>query len=386
MNRNLALLAFVNFAVGTAGMLVAGILSLIAQDLTISVADAGHLITAYALGFAIGSPLLTAATGTVCRKRVLLVGIATAGAGNIIAALAPNYEVMIAARVAAAAGGGLVVPAVSAIAAYISDDRNRAKAISTVLLGFTAATIFGVPAGTLLGSHLGWRPAMIMVGGFALFCAAVIWLALPGNIRVTPIPLVAWASVLRNWRTYLFLLVTVLFFSTQFVVFAYIAPFLEHTAHIDPARLSMILLWFGLASLAANRMVAWFAESVGPERFMFIALLGMTLAIGSLYWAPQGLWLVLTSTALWGLFGYAFVPLQQTRFVSLAPTVAGALLALNASAMFAGQATGASIGAFALDFGGPRELPIVAIGAGSLALLVFTWTWAMRIRAISLKA
>ena len=186
MNRPLLALACANFAVGTGALVIAGILKPLAGDLGISLAQAGQLISVYALAYAISSPLLTAGLATWQSKKVLLAGLALLFAGNLWGALSSGYSVLFLSRIAAACGGGLVTPAAGAIAASLVEPAQRVKALAIVFAGLTLATVLGVPLGTYVGLHSAWQGALVVALLFAAGATAAVILAVPGRLELAP--------------------------------------------------------------------------------------------------------------------------------------------------------------------------------------------------------
>ncbi|HYO88003.1 MAG TPA: MFS transporter, partial [Candidatus Limnocylindrales bacterium] len=224
MKRTLPLLAAANFAAASAGMIIAGILQLIATDLHWSTTQAGHLITFYALGFAVGAPILGAALGTWCRKRVVILGLSLVSAGSLASALAADSPWLELARLLVACGGAMTIPSVAAIATYLFP-AERPKALATVLLGMTLAIIVGVPLGTFIAGVWGWRVPLIGAAMLAAVAALTIKARLPGGIVVPPVPLSAWKDLLGDRRTYLLLASPLLMVAATFSIYGYIAPF-----------------------------------------------------------------------------------------------------------------------------------------------------------------
>ncbi|HEY6225200.1 MAG TPA: MFS transporter, partial [Gemmatimonadales bacterium] len=145
------------FAIGTESFMIAGLLPRMASDLGVSVPLAGQLVTAFALAYAVGSPLIAVVTGNVERTRLLLLAIAAFATGNLLAAVARDYATLLAARILLALSAGTFMPAASAYAVSVSSDARRGQVLALIYSGMTFATVIGVPAGVLVGGHLGWR-------------------------------------------------------------------------------------------------------------------------------------------------------------------------------------------------------------------------------------
>ena len=160
-------LAVAAFAIGTEAFVIAGLLPVIAADLQISLAATGQLVTAYALTYAIGSPILAVTFNNLDRRTVMTFALCCFIAGNVLAVLAGSFATLLAARMLMAVGAGLCMPTALAVAVAIAAPERRGRAIALVTSGLTIATVLGVPFGTWIGNQYGWRSTFIMVGGSA---------------------------------------------------------------------------------------------------------------------------------------------------------------------------------------------------------------------------
>ncbi len=378
MNRTLPLLAAANFASATAGMVIMGLLHLIAHDLNWSPSQAGNLITLYAIGFAVGAPLLGALLGTWCRKQVVLLGLLLVALGSVASALAKEAIWLEASRLLVAAGAAMTLPSTSAIAAYLFPE-DRPRALAAVMTGVTLAVVLGLPLGTLLAASLGWPAPLLAAALLAALAALAIKLLLPGGIVVPPVPLSAWGSLLRNPRTYPLLGLSLVVAAANFSLYAYIAPFLHEMLGVGAQGLSWLLFWFGLSSLGAGFLLGRLSSPARAHQLMWLSLLALLGSLALSYFTAQKLWLVVVLFATWAMGTSFFGTLQQARVVEAAPASGAALLALNTSAGFAGQAVGTMIGAWVLVHEGLRALPWSAAALAALALLLYAMTRKLRL-------
>jgi predicted MFS family arabinose efflux permease len=378
MKRTLPLLATANFAAATAGMVIMGILQLIASDLKWSPTQAGNLITMYALGFAVGAPLLGAALGTWCRKQIVVLGLSVVSLGSLVSALATQALWLEGARLVVAAGAAMTIPSTSAIAAYLFPT-ERARALAFATSGMTVAVVFGVPLGTLAAGAWGWHAPLFGAAVLAGLAALAIKLLLPGGIVVPPVPLSAWASLLRNPRTYPLLGLSLICLAATFSLYAFIAPFLHDMLGIGPQGLSWLLFWFGLASLASSFALGPLTARVGAQRLIVLSLLALLFSLALTRFTEDRLWLLMALFATWAAGSSFFGTLQQARVVEAAPAAGSALLALNTSAIFVGQALGTVIGGAVLAHAGLRALPWTGAALAALALALFSATRRLRL-------
>jgi predicted MFS family arabinose efflux permease len=378
MNRTLPLLAAANFAAASAGMIIAGVLQLIATDLQWSPAQAGRLITWYALGFAVGAPLLGALLGSWCRKQVVILGLSLVCAGSVASVLAARSPWLELARLVVACGAAMTIPSVAAIATHLFP-AERARALAAVLLGMTLAIVAGIPIGTFAAGVWGWRAPLAGAAALAAIAGLLIKIYLPGGIVVPPVPLRAWRALLSDSRTYALLALPLLMVAATFSVYGYIAPFVRTMVGIDARGLSWLLLWYGLVSLAANGMLGALGRRVGPERLLVLSMIGLVFTLGLTRFTDARLGLLVGLFAIWAASSVFFGTLQQARLVESAPTAGTALLALNNSATFAGQGLGVSIGGIVVSQSGVQALPWAGAGLALLALLLFGLTRHVRL-------
>ena len=173
------ILALGAFAVGTDKFVVAGVLPTIAADLSVSVAAAGHLVTAFALTFAIGAPLLATLTASWRRRHILIATLLVFSLANLGAATSATFTQLLVARVLAALAGSLFVPTATAVVAELAPAEYRGRAIAVVMTGLTVAILLGVPIGAWIAAAADWRASFAFVGAIGLLALAGVALTLP---------------------------------------------------------------------------------------------------------------------------------------------------------------------------------------------------------------
>jgi DHA1 family inner membrane transport protein len=205
------LLAFANFAVGMGAFVVVGVLTPVATAFAISSADAGWMMTAYALVYTVASPILVALSGKVDRQRVLTAGLVLFLMGALLAALAPTYSILLVARMVMALGGGLVTPVIATIAVAMSSPETRGAVLSRVFFGLTLSQVIGVPVGAWLGYALGWQSAFAIVAVLTALSLVLIIRSLPRGIVTPSASLASLGALLVTPRLVLAVLFTALF-------------------------------------------------------------------------------------------------------------------------------------------------------------------------------
>ncbi|MET0224878.1 MAG: MFS transporter [Dokdonella sp.] len=367
-------LAVAAFAIGTTEFVIMGLLPQIASDLDVTIPSAGLLVTGYALGVVIGGPLLALATARLPRKLVLLVLMGVFVLGNVLCALAPSYAWLMSARVIAALAHGSFFGAAAVVASSLAPPQQRARAVALMFTGLTIANIVGVPLGTLLGQHLGWRAtfwAVSLLGGSAIVAIARL---VPTLRDHEPPKFAQELRVLRNPQVLLALAMTVFGFGGVFTVFTYIVPILTDEAHLGAGTISAVLMLFGLGAtlglLAGGRLADW---RLMPAIIVSLAALaGFFLLFAATLHIPA---CAVAGVFLIGLIGFASGPGLQTRSVQSAADAPLLASTLNQSAFNLGNAGGAWLGASLLAHGAHYpQLGIAAAAATTigLALTIFS--------------
>jgi predicted MFS family arabinose efflux permease len=224
---------------------------------------------------------------------------------------------------------------------------QRGRAVTFVFLGWSMASVLGLPIGTLIGGYFGWRTAFITIALLSMTSAAWIWWKLPGGIRPAALSRASWGQVFRNPFLMGIVVVTALQGAGQFVLFSYFAPVLRQTHGASATELGFVWGWFGVCGLAGNMLVSRYIDRVGAGRMVLITtlLIALSLLLWPLGVTLGGLALVLLP---WGLGCFATNSAQQARLVSIAPSLAPGSLALNSSGIYVGQAIGAGAGGWLL--------------------------------------
>lgn len=226
----LALLALTisAFAIGTTEFVIVGLIPTIAADLGVSLPSAGLLVSLYALGVAVGAPVLTALTGKLPRKTLLLSLMALFTVGNLLAWRSPGYETLIAARVLTGLAHGVFFSIGSTIATGLVPREKAASAIATLFSGLTVALVTGVPLGTFIGQHFGWRATFLAVAALGVVALVGSLLFVPRQLaHGQPASLLQQLAVLKQPRLLLVYAMTAVGYGGTFVAFTYLAPMLQ---------------------------------------------------------------------------------------------------------------------------------------------------------------
>lgn len=365
------------FGIGTTEFIIMGLLLQVAADMHVSVPVAGLLISGYALGVFVGAPVLTLATRRMPRKTVLLALMAIFTIGNAACALAPNYELLMAARVLTSLAHGTFFGVGSVVATSLVAEDKRASAISTMFIGLTVATLLGVPFGAWFGLMLGWRAAFWAVTVIGVVAFAVVAALVPGHVGNgdKPISLAEEVSVLGRPQVLLGLAMTVFGFAGLFVVITYVQPILTRFTGFSEAAVSPILLVFGVGLAIGN-----VAGGKLADRGLARALIGTLAALATVLLGLAAVLsiklLAIALILLLGIAAFATVAPLQLRVLEAAGSSGRTLASsLNIAAFNLGNALGAWAGGLTIDRGlGLSALPLVAAGITAVGLVLALWS------------
>lgn len=352
-------LAVGTFTIGTAELLMAGILNAVANNLKVSVSIAGLLVTAYALGIAVGGPVFTALTMKVDRRLLLLLSLVVYIAGNILAVAAINYGMLMTARIITGCVHGLFIGVASAAAANLVPPERRGQAMSMIFGGLAVSTVVGVPLGTLIGQTLGWRAAFVAVVILAVLSFVWILSVMPPVSSLGAGGLASEARKAFSPRVLVIFGIAFVVLGGEFSAFTYITPFLQHITGISGGLISVFVLCFGVASATGNFIGGRMADRF-PTRTLVVSGVWLALSLLLLYFAGSVPALVVVALLAWGLGGFALVPALQLRVINLAGSGADLAATVNASAVNAGIAAGAAVGGWIVADYGVRSVALVA--------------------------
>jgi DHA1 family inner membrane transport protein len=364
------------FGIGTTEFVIMGLLMQVSMDLKVSITAAGLLISGYALGVAVGAPLLTIATRKLPRKTVLLALMAIFTLGNLACALAPNYELLMAARVVTSLAHGTFFGVGSVVATGLVAPERRASAIAIMFTGLTAATLLGVPAGAWLGLQYGWRATFWAVTLIGVLAFAVLALFVPRvRAEAKAAPLRDELAVLARPQVLLGLAMTVLGFAGVFVVFTYIQPLLTQVTGLPESAVSPILLVFG-GGLAVGNILGGRLADKSTMPAVLGTLVALAAVLGAMQFTIGTPFTAVVFVGLLGIASFATVAPMQLRVLEKA-SGAGQNLAssLNIAAFNLGNALGAWAGGVVIDHGpGLRALGWVAALLTLAGLAIALWS------------
>lgn len=341
------------YAIGTTEFVIVGLLPTVASDLNITLPLAGLIVSVYALGVTFGAPILTALTGRLERKPLLLGLMALFIAANMVAASAPSYEILMVGRVLSAFAHGVFFSVGATIAADLVPENKRASAIAMMFMGLTVAIVTGVPLGTWIGQNFGWRATFWAVSAIGLVALVGIAALLPRALpKAEPASLMDQLRVLGSGRLLIVYGMTALGYGGTFVAFTYLSPILQDISGFSSDSVSYILVLYGIA-IAIGNIVGGRISNADPVRTLTVlfVLQAIVLVLFS-FSAVSPLFTLITLAAL-GFLQFASVPGLQLYVVQLAkehrPGAVDVASALNIAAFNLGIALGAWLGGIVVE-------------------------------------
>ncbi len=370
ISPSLSILALCAFAIGTTEFVIMGLLPEVSSDLAVSIADAGWLITAYALGVALGGPLVSVATARLRQRSALVLLMGVFIGGNLLCAVSSSYPMLMLARVATSLCHGAFFGIGAVVAASLVPANRRASAVALMFSGLTLANVLGVPAGTALGQALGWRAtfwAVALVGSVAL---SGLLKALPP----TPPDHAAGArrpdfNRLANRPLGMALMTTVLFSASMFTLFTYVAPLLLDVTRASPSELTLALFLIGIGLTAGNLIGGRFGDH-HLAATLAAGFGAMAISAVLLHWGCGHLAAALPILGLWATCAFMLVPALQINVVNRGQCAPSLISTLNIGAFNVGNALGAWLGGTVFQETGRLDwIPLAAALPACLGLL-----------------
>ncbi|MGO8147036.1 MFS transporter [Rhizobium leguminosarum] len=362
----LLVLALSSFAIGTTEFVIMGLLPEVAADLSVSIPQAGWLVTGYALAVAIGAPVMAISTAKLKRRTALIALMAFFIAGNLLCALASDYWVLMIARVVTALCHGAFFGIGSVVAAGLVAEDRKARAVALMFTGLTLANVLGVPLGTAIGQAYGWRATFGVVTIIGIVTISGLIAILPRDKQQENGRILREIAALRNGRLWLALSTTVFFAASMFALFTYIAPLLRDVTGVSPEGVTWTLFLIGLGltigNLVGGKLADWRLGATLAGVFAAIAITSITFSYTSRFFIPAEITLF-----LWAMASFAAVPALQVGVVGFGKDAPNLVSTINIGAFNTGNALGAWVGGLVIDAG--FDLTRVPLAAALMALI-----------------
>lgn len=363
-------LALGAFGIGLTEFVVVGLLGPLGEDLDVSIPTAGLLVTGYAAAVAIGAPIMTAAGTRLPRKAMLIVLMSLFISGNVLAAAAPGYGVLMAGRVISALCHGAFMGIGPIMAASVVAPERRSRAIALMMTGLTLSTVVGVPFGTALGQQLGWRSAFWAIALIGAAALAAIMAFVPSRPNDTGSALRGELAVFRRRQVWLVLTTTMLGWGAAYAAITFLEPILTRVAGFDTSAVPWLLLLFGVGLTGGNLLGGRLADrALMPT--LYGTILAATAALIVFAFAAHQQASAVIMVFVLGAAGFAMVPVFQTRVMDAAKGAPSLASSSNASAFNVGIALSSWLGGLAIDHGLGLIAPVwigVALGVAALGV------------------
>ncbi|NQX62534.1 MFS transporter [Paenibacillus qinlingensis] len=365
-NLKIYMLALVSFLVGTSEFIIAGILDKVSDDIGVSVAAAGQLITVFSLAYGFGTPFLMAAAAKVDRKKLMLYALSVFIIGNVAAYLFSGFGALIVSRVIVALSSGVFVVTALTVAAKLAPAEKQGSAIATLVMGFSTALIVGVPLGRLVASAYDWKVVFGGIGLLGLLALLLIASTIPKTDGEQPVPLRDQLKLLKNPKIVVALSITFFWLAGYSITYTYISPFLLDITGMSEKFVSIALLAFGIASLIGSKLGGFGTDRWGFKRTLVTGMLFHATWLVVISFAAHSPGLMFPLLMLWSFSAWSSGPTQQYHLISLAPEATSIMLSLNSSVVQLAMAAGAGIGGIVVE--ASSLTAVTWIGAAGVAV------------------
>lgn len=367
------------FAIGTTEFVIVGLIPTIAADLQVSLPPAGLLVSLYALGVAVGAPVLTALTGQLPRKWLLLGLMLLFTLGNLVAWQAPGYESLVIARILTGLAHGVFFSIGATIATNLVAKDKAASAIAIMFSGLTVALVTGVPLGTFIGQHFGWRATFLAVSALGVIAFIASLLFIPRTLQHNkPASVLQQLQVLKQPRLLLVYAMTAVGYGGTFIAFTFLAPILEQITGLSNSSVALVLLVYGVSVAVGNIWGGKLADKKGPIPALQIIFAGLALVLFVFTFTAANPWFAVATVLIWGAFAFGNVPGLQVYVVQQAahhtPHAIDVASGLNIAAFNLGIALGAWAGGLIVDSWGLQHTPWIGAMVVVCAILLTRWS------------
>lgn len=360
-------LVFLSFILGTSEFIVVGILSDIAADIDCSIAMAGNLVSFFAFAYAVGTPFITAFLSPFNRYYTLLALTAGFIFSNILCAVAPNYAVLIAARIITAMISGTILSVSMTFSTEIASPQNQPKVISWIFSGLSVSSIFGVPIGTLICQAFNWRITFVTLSVFSLITLFMLWHYLPNVGKGAKNNLMSQFSLFKSVRIQYGMVMVICGAAGSYVFYTFMTPFITNVLNVPALEISLILSIFGVATIISN-LVSGRIASFGGVKKMPIVYLIQAICLAAIFITSHSVLLGLANIMLIGVIMYLQNSPAQMHFLRTAklekPDALSLASALNPVSFNTGIAIGSSVGSLIITF---VDMPYIGIGGAIFA-------------------
>ncbi len=367
-------LALGGFGIGTTEFVAMGLIQEIAAGVGVSVPQAGHMISSYALGVVVGAPLIAVLAARLPRKGLLLTLMLFFAVGNFATSFATDFHSLVLSRFIAGLPHGAYFGVAALVAASLAGQERRAKAVAYVMLGLTVATVIGVPFATWLGQHWGWRSGFEFAALIGVLTIIAIWLALPKIPAPANATMRSELSGIKRPQMWLTLGIAAIGFGGMFSVYTYISPILTDYTQVSIRYVPIALSIWGLGMVCGGLIGGWLADH-GMKKALYTILFAIIVAFSIAPFMMANIYTAVVALFMMGATGMALGPALQTRLMDVAGEAQTLAASLNHSAFNIANAQGAWLGGLVISAGWGWIAPVwvgVALGIGGLLILMLS--------------
>lgn len=366
------------FIVGMVEMMVAGIMNLMSDDLGVSEAIIGQLVTLYALTFAICGPILVKLTNRYPARPVLLWTLVIFVVGNGIIAVAPNFTILVIGRILSSAAASLIIVKVLALTAMLTIPKNRGKMIGVVYTGFSGANVFGVPIGTMIGDWIGWRFTFVFIIVISLIAGLLMLKYLPTTTELNQANRMynnvsddnqVTSHIVRPVEIIKFLAITLPILIANSVTFVFINPLILENGH-SMGYVSLALLVNGVAGVVGTSMGGVLADKLTSKRWLIIAFSVFIVVMLAINLILSTTVLLLVGLFIWNIVQWSTNPAIQSGIIEHVEGDTSQVMSWNMSCLNAGIGLGGIIGGLVVSNMNVEAVTFVSAFIGLLGLII----------------
>jgi DHA1 family putative efflux transporter-like MFS transporter len=343
------LLATICFVLGTSEFVIVGVLDKIALSSHITIAQAGQLITVFALTVSIGTPVIMYFISGINQRKILMLSLSLVVVSCVMMAISSSYFLFLLSRIVMAMGVGVFNVLCFIVATKLAQPEKRSSAVATVTLGFNAALIIGLPIGRIVTGFFGWKAIFVFTAILSVLSIFAILKFIPSFEGEAPTPFRSQLKLLKKSTIILSLLTSVFWILGYSLLYSYITPYLQHTASMGDQMLSTTFLVFGSATLVGNKSGGFWGDKIGVSKTILLSLIANVSALVLLSVFSGSVYVTFFLLIIWGIAAWIPGPLFRYGIIALAPGSPGVILSLYNSIVQLGMATGAALGGVEIE-------------------------------------
>lgn len=344
MNIRVIALTIAAFVVGLVELIIGGILPQIADDLQVSLADAGLLITAFSLIFAIAGPILLTLTSKFERKKLMIASLIIFLIGTIVACIAPNYLTLLIARIINATSGSLVIVLALTLCVKVVPPQYLSRAIGIVSMGISSSIVIGIPIGVVISDLWSWRIIFVIASILTVIAIFII------SAFMSPVPagkVITLAEQLRAIKKVKIAsahTMMILAMGGHYIFYAYLTPYLEQFYGLTAGQVSIVYFIFGFSAIAGGYMGGYLSDKINPKKALLSVLITFAITLFIISLTRDNFYLFIPLLVIWGVMSWAISPPQQAYLIQTSPETSDIQQSIHNSALQLGIAGGSAVG------------------------------------------